>query len=686
MSSRRASTNRPRASTSSLDEVHAEPRRRPRPDPTRPRKHLPLDEEEDFDTYFPPFLPVVNARYLEESDDEKKDKPKKKSKTTVFSSSAPPSPSLKRKLSKKFQPPSKKARSNVTINLISSESDGEEIDPDESRSSDDGSILSHPSQLDASVVSEDVGGVLRYNERRRQEEEREERAQRLLSFPQTQQQPSSPFHSSQQAQHFTPPLSPNLISIDEDGEEDNTQPIVVAPNVPYQGTGRLPNGDIDPDALDLEPVKEDATRFRSRELAITVPQSGLVTPSAIRTRIEAHQFTDGTHIERYFIAAEFHQDGSPHLHGYIVFGGKRPQISFSVLDELMGVPQLPGKPGLYRRCNYQKVRSPAKWLAYISKTQDTPNVPHPYVCRRFVNTAWVDYDLEQWKLMVGAIPHRGGKLAPLVEHLYDHPSDFNGLLAIDRVTTGINFRRLLEANTFIENTKRFTTLLPWEPLPIPDANYVLGRSDANEHVRLVKTLNILIPSLLSGKAVEQGKNVICIAGASDCHKSSIFEFVAKFVPSVALMPNEAFPFNGLSPEAHPRVIGVHGFDPRSISWNAFETWVDSYTSVSYNHKGSSFRPNQRYFFIIDTNFTDPKKQFWAEEYEAQDLQGNLYKKQRDKLTPAQRDGLKRRLNVFKITTKMTFFPNPERMGKNDDDFLPALPAEPQEEEESVEVV
>lgn len=591
---------------------------------------------------------------------------------------ATPRPTLKRKVTpsktlalEPFQPP-KKVQSTPLIDLISSDDEkGESVgfDGDEERSEDSRSF-SHPSFIGSSVDLGDLASQVAYTAKKklgrkrarrldqaiaRLEAEHDERRQRNLSGSL-----GSGYRSEDQAQPVgTPPDSPRT----PPGSHAPTQPLDDG-EADGNGANEVPlaelqdaNGNPNPAALDLEAFKEDETRVRCKNLCITVPQIGDITLASMAQRIETFAWGQ-SQPSHYILVGEWHRDVDDngnrlkHAHSYLKFQNPRGQISFSTLDQIFGIPH-PTNVATFRRNNYQKVKSPAKWLNYCLKSQTTEAPPYPLICRRYTPTGWQDFDPEVWLLQLGGTK-KSGRMENILDHLFHHPNDMVGAAKVDPTTFGSRFRTVKDANHAYNCLTMFDNRLDWVPIPPLAFN---GTEDIEVHQSLANYLNKRVPQLKQGLQPHKKNNVIVLVGEKDIHKSALTDWLARYVSLQTLDANPNFPWNGINELVEPALVAYQGFDPKDFTWAYLEKIFDSSPTRTVNSKGSSFHPTRRYQYIIDTNIHP--KYWFREKYFAMDERGNLVDKYRDQLTPAQREALYRRLAIFDLKTPITFFPDPE---------------------------
>lgn len=99
-------------------------------------------------------------------------------------------------------------------------------------------------------------------------------------------------------------------------------------------------------------------RFQAIHVALTYPQCGLTKDQAYDHLITLR--AGSISVSRLLISQETHEDGSPHLHGYIQFTGK-PNIRNERFFDIEG-----------HHPNIQPCRSPRTWIKYCTKTDHQP--------------------------------------------------------------------------------------------------------------------------------------------------------------------------------------------------------------------------------------------------------------------------------------------------------------------------
>lgn len=559
-----------------------------------------------------------------------------------------------------------------------SEPSGMDIDPDSARSSDGSDVDSQPEFGNASEVSEDVVDHLAYTNKQRKAltngplRHVNGKLRALMDTPAG--SPASPFHDSQQAQRLPSQsqssVQKTVIVLDDseaddaDSDADEPAPLPAPPaprddlDIPDPGH---PLGDAELEQLEIVP-EADKHRFRGKHLFITIPQSGDRSPKQIGDAIEAHPRSSTFAVANYYIVSEKHADGTDHIHAKLEFEGKRGQVAFATLDEVMGIPG--ATVGTWRRNNYGKVRSLAKATAYMGKAQEYGVPRFPFVCRRYVSGAWIDFSLElyqQYNKMTFGRP--GSKTAPLYEHLYKNPGDLSGAAKIDPVAYGSNIKKIREANQAYLNLSMYPSERPvFEEIPLLTVNDVGTHPDFAEHNRLIKFLNTRIPELQSGKKPPLKNNAIYIEGPSNCHKSSLVNWLAKFLPIQSLQPNETFNLNGYNSDVPPTVLAFMGYQSSMFSWPVLENLIDCHEITTFNSKNGALaikRP--QYIFEGNVSFDN----WYKEKISRMGNDLNLVDGHTDALLPEERQALKNRFLVFKLTSPLTFFPNPETLNADE---------------------
>ena len=242
-----------------------------------------------------------------------------------------------------------------------------------------------------------------------------------------------------------------------------------------------------------------------------------------------------------------------------------------------------------------------------------------------------------------------GQMTPL-EILEKHPS------ALQKLPSLLKAYNLFQApvHTWKNSTE----------IPIPDVNALLGLPDADAHVILVKRMNALRATMLTGKPIPPGFQLILI-GPSETHKSSFFFWLAKehgFPIHVWSMTAGGFTGESLASIRRgdqPMVI-LETFEPppQTLGYSELEMMMDRVEGHMLNVKQSSYVFPRDRFPVVVTGNIHPN--LW---YKGRPIYSEATGKTTrvDLLSPAHRAALTRRVkdHTLVIQTPLNFFPNPQ---------------------------